>query len=146
MEEHGKELAGYIANENENLKKYGTSMTYEGSNLKTTSTKYATVYPFDSSKDNTQINHNDANLNTANIYNYRKNTLIYGDAINETSTEGTGSTSWYNDSSYYPGLNNPYLIRGGHFWNNSNAGLFYFYYTVGDGNYVNGFRVTLILS
>ena len=138
--------AAYIANENSNLKTYGSSSTYDENILKTVSTKYTTTYPFDSATDNTTIANNDTNLNTASTNSYRKNTLIYGDGIRETSTAGTGSTSWFGDYSYYPGLREPFPIRGGHFWNSSDAGLFYFYHTAGDSNYVNGFRAVLVIS
>ena len=54
---------GYIANDNENLRTYGSSITYSQSNLKKQSTKYTTVYPHDSTKDN-------INCNSINIYCY----------------------------------------------------------------------------
>ena len=107
--------AAYVANSHGELKAYGASIAYDGNTLRTASTKYTTAYPFDSSTDNTGITNNDTNLNTASANNYKKNTLIYGDGIRETSTAGTGSTSWYGDYSYYPGLNSPFSIRGGSF-------------------------------
>ena len=146
MEESGKELAGYIANSRGELKTYGVSIAYDGSTLKTSSTKYTTVYPFDSSTDNTGIEKNDANLNTASANNYKKNTLIYGDGIYETSTAGTGSSSWYSDYSYYPGLYYPFSFRSGGLWNGSGAGLFYFGRDDGDSTYNDGFRAVLVVS
>ncbi len=141
-----KELVGYVANGNSYLKNYGASIAYDGSTLKIASTKYTTAYPFDSSTDNTGITINDANRNIASTHNYKKNTLIYGDGIRETSIAGTGNSSWYGDSSYYPGLHHPFSIRGGGFWDGSSAGFFYFYRHTGDSNYVSGFRAVLIVS
>ncbi|MFR5189943.1 MAG: hypothetical protein ACLTEH_01550, partial [Clostridia bacterium] len=97
--------AAYVANSRGELKTYGLSIAYDGNDLKTISTKYTTIYPFDSTTDNTSIANNDTNLNTASANNYKKNTLIYGDGIHEISTDGTRNTSWYGDYSYYSGLN-----------------------------------------
>ncbi|MFR2533697.1 MAG: hypothetical protein ACLS95_00430, partial [Clostridia bacterium] len=100
-----------------------------------------------STTDNTEIANNDTNLNTANANNYKKNILIYGDGIRETSTAGTGSTSWYGDYSYYPGLNRPFSGRGGTLWAaGSDAGLFYFSRSNGISSYDTGFHTVLIVS
>ena len=146
MEEVGKELAGYVANGNSNLKDYGTSITHDGLTLRTASSKYTTAYPFDSSTDNTGITNNGANLNTASTNNYKKNSLIYGDGICETSTDGTGSTSWYGDYSYYSGLNSPFSLRGAGFWLDSSAGLFSFGRNGGNSSSNSGFRAVLTVS
>ena len=138
--------AAYVANENGNLKSYGASIAYDGNSLRTASTKYTTAYPFDSSTDNTGITNNETNLNTASTNNYKKNTLIYGDGIRETSTVGTGNSSWYGDYSYYSGLNNPFSLRGGSLWSDSGAGSFSFYRNTGDSGYSHGFRVVLTVS
>ena len=136
----------YVANGREELKIYGSSIVYEGSNLKTISTKYTTAYPFDSTTDNTSIVKNNTNLNVASTNNYKKNTLIYGDGIYETSMEGTGSTSWYDGSSYYTGLISPFLFRGGSLWNGSDVGLFSFSRGDGINNSSHGFRTVLAVS
>ncbi|MFR0823701.1 MAG: hypothetical protein ACLSHH_08925 [Clostridia bacterium] len=138
--------ATYVANNHGELKTYGASIAYDGNTLRTASTKYTTAYPFDSSTDNTGITNNETNLNTANANNYKKNTLIYGDGIRETSTTGTGSSLWYNDFSYYSGLHYPFLVRGGSFWDGSNAGLFSFYRGNGNSNFYQGFRAVLTVS
>ena len=138
--------AAYVANGNENLKTYGSSIAYDGNNLKTVSTKYTTIYSFDSTTDNTTIANNETNLNIASTNNYRKNNLIYGDDIHETSTAGTGSTSWHDDYSYYPGLNFPFSLRGGHLWHGSTAGLFSFSRSNGIDAYGDGFRTVLAVS
>ena len=138
--------ASYIANENGNLKNFGSSITYDNANLKLNSSKYTTAYPFDTITDNLSITSNDTNLNTAIINNYKKNTKIYGDGIYETSTAGIGTTSWYGDLSYYLGLDYPFSVRGGALLDNTGAGLFSFHRNVGNNIYYNGFRVTLIVS
>ena len=138
--------AAYVANENESLKTYQASIAYEGSTLKTKSTKYTTTYPFDSTTDNTSIASNNTNLNMASANNYKKNTLIYGDGIRETSTAGNESTSWYSDYSCYKGLNAPFSVYGGSLWDESSSGLFAFNRTPGDSAYNGGFRAILIVS
>ena len=138
--------AAYVANGNSNLKIYGSSIAYDGNTLKTVSTKYITAYPFDSSTDNTGMTDNETNLNTASANNYKKNTLTYGDGIHETSTTGTGSSSWYGDHSYYPGLSGPFLVRSGTFWDGSSAGLFCFSRHSGNSYYSYGFRAVLTVS
>ena len=132
--------AGYVNNGNSNLKTYGSSVVTGGD----TSTKYATVYPHDTSKDNTSIGWSDENLNAASNANYPLNTKIFGDAIRETSTSGTGSNSWNNDYSYFPGLNFPFFARGGHYWSTSSAGLFAFSRTTGSSICYSGFRPVLV--
>ena len=138
--------AAYVANSRGELKSYGSSITYDGNTLKTVSSKYTTTYPFDTTTDNTSIASNDTNLNTASANNYKKNALIYGDGIHETSTAGTGNTSWYSDYSCYPGLNYSLSIRGGSLWNGLIAGLFSFTRNTGNGGYNDGFRTVLIVS
>ena len=140
-----EKTASYVANGNGNLKSYGSSIAYDGNTLKTISTKYTMVYPYDSSTDNTGITNNDTNLNTASTNNWKANTLIYGDAVRETSTAGTGSTSWYGDYSYFPGLSGPFSLRGGNAWGGSNAGLFSFSRSNGGSSYHNGFRAVLVV-
>ena len=138
--------AAYVANSHGELKTYGASIAYDGNTLRTASTKYTTAYPFDSSTDNTGITNNETNLNTASANNYKKNTLIYGDGIRETSTAGTGSSSWYGDYSCYPGLYTPFSIRGGNLWSGSSACLFSFSRTAGNSGFSHGFRAVLAVS
>ncbi|MFR2534893.1 MAG: hypothetical protein ACLTEH_05880, partial [Clostridia bacterium] len=99
-----------------------------------------------STTDNTEIANNDTNLNTASTNNYKKNTLIYGDGIYETSTAGTGRTGWYGDYVYYPGLVAPFSIRGGNLGDGSGAGLFSLSRHYGHSNFTYGFRTVLIVS
>ena len=136
--------ASYVANGHDNLLTYGKSVAYTGDVLKTASTKYTMVYPYDSSVDNNTMDDTEENLNIANNANYAKNTKIYGDAIRETSTAGTGTSSWQDDYSYFVGLNSPFVMRGGIFWDSSHAGRFYFSRYYGDSNFNGGFRPVVI--
>ena len=139
---------GYVANENGSLGN-GRSIAYDGSTLRTISTKYTTVYLHNSETDKpgiTDVANDSTNLNKASTNNWLANTLIYGDAIRETSTAGTGSTSWYSDGSYFPGLYYPFSIRGGNYSNGTSAGLFFFYRDGGSSRYNAGFRAVVVVS
>ena len=127
-------------------KKYGYEIAYEGDTLKTISTKYTTVYPHNNTYDSTSISDTETNLNAASTNNWIANTLIYGDAIRETSTQGTGSYSWYNDGSNFPGLYYPFSVRGGHYFYDTSAGLFYFGRHNGRSHYYSGFRAVVVVS
>ena len=136
-----EKTTGYVANQNDALSTYGRSITYNGSDLKTVSTKYTTVYPHNRTYDN--INTTDAN--TASSNNWKKNTLIYGDAIRETSTAGTGSNSWYGDVSSFSRLGSPFLSRGARYSTSTNAGFFCFNCINGSSYYDYGFRAVVIV-
>ena len=127
--------AGYVANGNGNLNYYGSSLTDSGK--RTESTKYVTVYPHDTAETSTDID-------TKSRANYNVNKYIFGDAIRETSTSGTGSTSWKGDYSCFPALNDPFSARGGGLWDGSVARLFCFYRTDGSSYYLSGFRPVLV--
>ena len=127
--------AGYISNGNWNLNGYGSSFTKDK-----VSTKYATVYPHNTDdKDNTS-----KTIDQLSQANYEQNKYIYGDAIRETSTSGTGSTSWNGDYSFFPALYAPFTVRGGNLWDGSGAGLFHFYRAGGNSVYSFGFRPVLV--
>ncbi len=126
--------AGYIADSSGN---YGNSFasTNNMTNNKETSTKYATVYE----------------KSTSNYYseNYTPNiNKVFGDGIIETSTAGTGTTSWHSAASVFVGLvsgdNSPFFKRGGDYVN-SYAGSLDFGYSNGDANGSNSFRVCLVV-
>ena len=129
--------AGLVNNGNENLTKYGQSLMNALNNGK--SSKYVTVYPHDSSVDKTG-----ANIDTASAANWKANTKIYGDGIRETSTAGTGKTSWNTDYSCFPAVYVPFSIRGGDLWDGEGAGLFCFFRAVGVSSYYCGFRSVLV--
>ena len=129
--------AAIVNNGNSNLTTFGKSLMNSLINGK--SSQYVTAYPFDSSVDK-----NGANIDTASTANWKANTKIYGDGIRETSTAGTGKTSWYTDYSYFPAVYNPFSLRGGNFWSGEGAGLFYFTRDGGGSDYHNGFRSVLV--
>ena len=108
---------------------YGASVVAGGAK----STKYATVYP---SKET-----NDTNASN----NYKANDKIDGDAIRETSTKGAEKSSWYNDSSSFPGNIKSFFLRGGSVVSQgSAAGIFNFDNSNGDNDYRLGFRAVLV--
>ena len=108
-------VASYIAN-NTNTNGYqfaaddGLSTT---NNNKTQSTPYATVYAYDSTFD-TDVSNYKLNLNK-----------VFGDAICETSTNGTGEGAWYSSYSIFANSSTPFFGRSGG-WNVSSASSFYF--------------------
>ena len=127
--------AGLVANNNNNLANFGSSLLNNGKN-NSTSTKYVTVYPSNDS--------GITDYDTASKENYKVNKKIYGDAIREISTEGVGQNSWYSDHSYFVGYYHPFFLRGGGLWDRSGAGLFCFYRDVGGSYYHFGFRAVLV--
>ena len=127
--------AGLVANNNDNLTNYGSSLLNNEKN-NSTSTKYVTVYQ-----------NNDSGItdyDTASKKNYEVNTKIYGDAIRETSTEVVGQNSWYSDYSCFVGYYNPFFVRGGDLWTRSGTGLFCFNRYSGNSFYYAGFRAVLV--
>ena len=134
--------ASIVNNGNSNLTTYGSQIMADLNNGG--STKYITVYPHDSSKDNTSISNIDANLNNASQANYVKNTKIYGDGIRETSTAGAAQNAWYSDYSSFVGLIRPFFIRGGYYGDTFGAGLFSFGRDNSTSHYTFGFRSVLV--
>ena len=133
--------ASLVNNGNSRLNEFGSSLMYSLKDGK--SSEYVTVYETDTSVDNTGVSWTDENLLKTNEANYKKNTK-YGDAIKETSTAGTGQTSWHSDYSYFAGLYNPFFLRGGASWDRSGAGLFCFTRSAGVSDYSYGFRSVLV--
>ena len=123
-------VAAYLANGNSYLSSNGSSFASTSVTSNSASTKYVTVYPKGSS--DTQANNWNA---------YKALTNLRGDAMKETASSYSGSTSWNGDYSYFPYSSVPFFIRGGYFNNGSGAGAFSFYYSNGDAHSVNGFRV-----
>ena len=92
-------VASYIAN---NRNSYGYQFasnagTSSSKNDKTKSTKYATVYKYNTTSDSYQNNY-DLNLNK-----------VFGDGTTETSTAGTGSSSWHSAYSYFVYTSDPFF-------------------------------------
>ena len=85
--------AGYVSNGNSSINLYGKSYASIETNVKgykILSTRYATVYPYDSN-------------NAGDKYNNSKSEIyVFGDAILETSTRISGSNSWNSGYSYFP--------------------------------------------
>ena len=129
-------VAGYIADSSRN---YGNSFASNNpnddnaKNDKTESTQYATVYHMATS--NSLTDNYNLNINK-----------IFGDATIETSTAGSGITSWNSANSYFvgisSGLSSPFILRGGHFLYSS-SGSFKFDRSNGNGSSFNGFRICL---
>ena len=129
-------VASYIAN---NQKSYGYQFasnagTSSSKNDKTESTKYATVYKYNTTSDSYQNNY-DLNLNK-----------VFGDGTTETSTSGTGSSSWHSAGSYFVSTLRPFFIRGGSYNDYDGfAGSFSFNSYSGDS--VNhGFRAVCVVK
>ena len=92
-----------------------------------------------------------ANTDTAYINKYidvyeSYNSPRFGDAVLETSSRSSGSTSWFSDYSSFVRSSNPVFGRGGNYSNGSNAGLFYFGNYNGNSNNNNGFRPVCVVK
>ena len=127
--------AAYVSNGHSNINSYGKSYASIETNLdgyKTLSTKYATVYPYDSSSAGTQYN------------TLKTNTYGFGDAILETSTRSGGSNCWNSDYSSFPYLSVPFSARGGYYGSGSGVGTFAFNDYNENSNRASGFRSVLV--
>ena len=130
----------YIPNENINLSTYGksfASLVANANGYKTLSTKWVTVYPYNSTSDE--------NVNNYNIYKDLKSaTYGFGDAILETSSAGTYFSAWNGNYSPFVGSDSPFLAHGGAYGYSAGTGLFAFHADVGGSYDGNGFRAVLI--
>ena len=127
--------AAYVSNGDSNIDLYGKSYASTEINpngYKTLSTKYATVYPYDSSNLGTTYN------------NLKSETYGFGDAILETSNRSNTSNSWNSDYSIFPCSANSFFIRGGDYGSSSNAGTFAFGSNDGNISSYCGFRSVLV--
>ena len=116
-------VAGYVNNGNGNLTSYGSSLVNGAAKTKNVYSKASTD-------------------NATN--NYNANSGKYGDAVYETSTSGSGSTSWYGDYSNFPDTSNPFFVRGGGYNDGSGAGVFCFSYNNGSSHIGTLFRPVLV--
>ena len=67
-----------------------------------------------------------------------------GDATKETlKTFGASSGGWYNDLSFLPSTNKTWIVRGGGYINDTNAGIFYFYSELGKAYLNYSFRTVM---
>ena len=86
------------------------------------------------------------NVNEASVANYESNLKRFGDAIIEISQNGIGLTGWNKQSSRFPGLEYPFIMRGGSFKEDSGIGKLSFFYSKGVNNYSTGFRPVLVAN
>jgi len=116
--------AAYVNNGNANL-------TTNGFSLVNAASQYKDVYVSSGDTD---------------VGNYTANSSKVGDAMYETSSSYTGTTSWYSESSYIPYGANAFFHRGAVYSVSTNAGLFNFNYYSGIANLNFGFRPVLSVS
>ena len=116
-------VAGYVNNGHGNLTNYGSSLVNGDAKTKNVYSK--------ASSDSYENN-------------YNANSSKYGDAVYETSTNGSGSTSWYGDYSYFPYADWPFFYRGGDYSYGTYAGVFCFNYYNGDSSGSISFRPVLV--
>ena len=116
-------VAGYVNNGHGNLTNYGSSLVNGDAKTKNVYSK--------ASSDSYENN-------------YNANSSKYGDAVYETSTNGSGSTSWYGDYSYFPGTSGPFFLRGGYYAVGANAGVFSFDSNYGGSYGYGSFRPVLV--
>lgn len=102
------------------------------------------VFGKDANKYNKYVNVYQKGTSDTGQANYEANANWKGDAVHETSTAGTGSTSWNGDYSYFPYSTSPVFVRGGNFYNGGYAGVFAFSILSGYADYSCGFRVVLV--
>lgn len=133
-------MAAYLINGNAELTTNGASFTeatLDPEGYKTKSTKYATVYPHDTSTDDSQKNY----------IAYKNAGYGYGDAILETSTEGeySTSTSWFNDDSVFLCFDSTFFYRGGFYNIGTRSGIFAFNRSAGISHEMFSFRVVIVI-
>jgi prepilin-type N-terminal cleavage/methylation domain-containing protein len=119
-------ISSYVNNNHANLTTYGNS-AYISDN------RYKDAYTMGST---------DTNAN-----NYALTVSSKGEALYETSTNGTDSTAaWYGDYSYMPITDQPWFLRGGHYNNGSGAGTFSFSRFTGGVNSSGSFRPVVLVG
>ena len=74
------------------------------------------------------------------------NSPRFGDAVLETSSSSSGSTSWFSDYSRFVNSDYPVFVRGGYFINGSDAGLFNFSGSDGNARSGGGFRPVCVVK
>ena len=143
--------SAYISNGNSQLISDGNNSTYGSSGylLGAINTEYPNGYQTLSKRDYTVYSYNSENDDSILNYTINKellsNTYGYGDSILETSLEGSGTTSWNSQCSYFAFSIYPFFNYGGISNESSDGtGLFAFYNTDGRAYHFNGFRAVLI--
>lgn len=125
-------VSGYLNNDNQNSATYGKSLLeYNNQDYVNKSTKYMSIY---------HVGNTDTATNNYNIHKdiYKS----YGEAITETSSTGTNSSSWNSGYSDFPYGTYPFIKRGSSATNNK--GMFSFTNETGAGTDFTSFRAVLI--
>ena len=117
-------VAAYVNNGNYTLTTYGSSLVRGVAKAKNVYNKAST----------------DSITN-----NYDQNAGVYGDAVYETSTSGTGITSWHSAYSIFPSERVPFFIRGGNYTGDTVNGIFSFENNSGDIDSNTSFRPVLVI-
>ena len=127
--------AAYVDNRNIGSSNIGdeTTQPYNASLLAETNSAYRDVYSVGASSTDT----NTANYTASDP---RVATGKFGDAVFETSSSYSGSTSWNADYSYFPDTSIPAFSRGGTYSNTTDAGAFCFGGYTGGASSADGFR------
>ena len=116
-------VAGYVNNGN-------SSLTSNGQALLDAPDKHKQIYTITTDSQNE---------------NYNNMATLFGDAVYETSSTASGSTSWFGDYSYCPSTSYPFFLRGGYCHDGSNAGVFYFGTTRGGVGSYGSFRPSVVV-
>lgn len=129
-------VAGYITNGNSvlsNGSSFVAKTTADGEGYKTLSTKYATVYPYNTSSDSYQNN----------FITYKNIGYGHGDAILEIATTGRGHDAWFNNRTDFLSSSDVFFMRGGGSIYTDGTGLYAFTCN-GGGPYIMSFRPVLV--
>ncbi len=118
-----EETAGYLVG--------GSNYTTYGQSLVGDSTKYKSKYEGTS------------NTDTEN-YAHSSNVKRVGEAIWETSTNGTGRYAWNGEDTRFIFQSSPFILKGNSYAHQSESGIFSFGRNWGYGNYCIGYRCILI--
>ena len=137
-------VAAYISNGKTSK---GSSFALQKANQygwQTKSTKYATVYPYDSVEDQTTANP----IDTRRQCNFDSDNQLewgYGDTIREISKTASGLNAWFSNTSCYPYTDFPFFVRGGSY-DDVGAGIFAYSSSPawGGADDKTGFRMVLI--
>ena len=105
---------------------------------------YSWTLKGDSSKYKTKYAYSGTGETDTSNYAVTENQNRIGDAIHETSTAGTGTTSWNEDFSIFSYTTFPFFLRGGLWDGWYTTGTFAFYRDHGYGGNLIGFRAVLV--
>mgnify|MGYP005760656887 CR=1 FL=1 len=123
-------VAGYVNNGSNNLTSYAKP-------LLEASEKHKNIYEAITSSGTIATTGNDDRLK-----NYERMSLIYGNAIYETSST---ISSWYSDTAICPVSNNPFFRLGGYYNYASQAGIFHFADAYGGISENDSFRPSVVV-